>query len=161
MRLEPQWMLHNRVATDIVYRQDGVGVTAAGKASKQLSARSSCPIWWTDRSMPSNLCFTLNTAAIGASVETAEQLQKDWSAPVAAANSNNTVIIVGGSITKYASRRTRRNSILASGMFQHIAGSTVEAPTEQLVRVDSQERGTTGAISVVVREYNSMTPGFL
>eukprot|EP01047_Picozoa_sp_COSAG01_P012564 COSAG01_NODE_569_length_15354_cov_17.667584_6_plen_1093_part_00 len=170
VRLEPQWMLHNRIMAPLVYQQ------AHTDATSKLAPRSSCPIWWSDKAMPKRMCFKLD--------ESAEQ---EWSAPVKPHSANNTVLVVGG---KGAHRQSsRRLSFTAADMVavdgssspstprskkfpvssptprrrrsvsQHSDRSS--APAEQLVRVDAQERGTTGAISVVVREYNPATPGYL
>ena len=137
VRLEPQFMLHNRIASALVYKQHNTDFEVP------LAPKSSSPLWWSDYSEDRHVCF--RSAGGHSTIH--------WSAPVDPATANNMVVVVKGMKSELPESRRRRNSL--SFMDDHAQ------PDEQLVRVDSQERGQTGGISVVVRDYNPNTPGYL
>ena len=134
VRLEPQFMLHNRVSNALVYKQADTDYQVA------VDPKASSPIWWSDFSKDGHLCFRSEGA----------HSKVRWSAPVDPRSANNTVIAVSGDMP--TTRRRRRSLVTLAD---------ANGDEGLLVRVDSQERGRTGGISVVVRDYNPNTPGYL
>ena len=51
VRLEPQFMLHNRIVSSLVYKQHNTDFEVS------LAPKSSSPVWWSDYSEDRHVCF--------------------------------------------------------------------------------------------------------
>ena len=82
VRLEPQFMLHNRIPTSLVYKQANTDFEVA------IPPKSSSPVWWSDFSESFHMQYR--------SQGTHSTIR--WSAPVDPTSANNTVVVVSGTL---------------------------------------------------------------